>query len=48
MVSTLSNCNSILVLDEKVSFLQKDSAIKILPINWKFFTKENKDFLTYE
>ncbi len=48
MVSTLSNCNSILVLDEKVSFLKKNSLIKILPINWKFFTNENKDFLTYE
>ncbi len=44
MVSTLSNCNSILVLDKEVSKLQKNSIIKILPINWKFFTNENKDF----
>ena len=48
MVSTLSRCNSVIVLDENVSKLQKDSTIKILPINWKFFSKNSKDFLTYE
>lgn len=48
MVSTLSRCNSFLVLDENVSKIKKDSSIKILPINWKFFTDKKKDFLTYE
>jgi len=48
MVSTLSSCNSMIILDEKVELLKKDSKIKILPINWKFFRKDNKDFLTYE
>lgn len=48
MVSTLSTCNSMIILDENVSELKKDSKIKVLPINWKFFTKENKDYLTYE
>ena len=48
MVSTLSSCNSIIVLDENVELLKKDTKVKILPINWKFFTNEYKDFLTYE
>ncbi|WP_321468932.1 molybdopterin molybdotransferase MoeA [Halarcobacter sp.] len=48
MVSTLSKCNSIIVLDENVSLLKKDSPVKVLPISWKFFEKYNKDFLTNE
>ncbi len=48
MVSTLSSCNSIIVIDENVGELKKDSLVKILPINWKFFREDNKDFLTYE
>jgi molybdopterin molybdotransferase len=48
MVSTLSSSNSMIVIDEKVEKLTKDSLVKILPINWKFFNKENKDFLTHE
>ena len=47
MVSVLSNCNSIMVLDENVEYLNKDSIVNILPINWKFFTNIQKDFLTY-
>ena len=48
MVSILAKCNSLIVLDENVEYLSKDSTVKILPINWKFFSKEKKDFLTYE
>ncbi|QKF80958.1 molybdopterin molybdotransferase MoeA [Halarcobacter ebronensis] len=48
MVSTLSKCNSLIVLDENVSLLKKDSEVKVLPISWKFFEKEYKDFLTNE
>jgi len=48
MVSTLSSCNSIIVLDEHISLLKKDAQVKVLPINWKFFTREYKDFFTYE
>jgi molybdopterin molybdotransferase len=48
MVSTLSTCNSMICIDETVENLKKDSLIKILPINWKFFNNEKKDFLTYE
>jgi molybdopterin molybdotransferase len=48
MVSTLASCNSMIVLDEEVSLLEKENKVKVLPINWKFFTEENKDFLTHE
>jgi molybdopterin molybdotransferase len=48
MVSVLAQCNSLIVLDESVECLEKNSNVKILPINWKFFSKEKKDFLTNE
>lgn len=49
MVSTLSNCNSMIVLDKEVEYLKQSSAVNVLPINWKFFTNDidQKDFLTY-
>lgn len=47
MVSVLSSCNSMIVIDEEVENLSKDSLVKILPINWKFFSKEEKDFFTH-
>lgn len=46
MVSILASCNSLVVLNDTVEYLAKDSKIKILPINWKFFSKEKKDFLS--
>jgi len=48
MVSTLNSCNSMIILDEEVELLNKGTQVKVLPINWKFFRKDNKDFLTYE
>ncbi|WP_044416363.1 molybdopterin molybdotransferase MoeA [Halarcobacter anaerophilus] len=48
MVSTLSRCNSMIVLNEDVSLLKKGALVKVLPINWKFFGKDDKDFLTNE
>jgi len=48
MVSTLSRSNSMIVLNEDVSLLKKDTLVKVLPINWKFFGKDDKDFLTNE
>jgi molybdopterin molybdotransferase len=48
MVSDLSSCNSIICIDNEVEKLEKDSLIKILPINWKFFSDIKKDFLTHE
>ncbi len=47
MVSVLSHCNSMIVLDENVEKLNENKKVNVLPINWKFFTKEEKDFLTY-
>lgn len=48
MVNVLTHCNSMIVLDEKVEQIKKDKTVKILPINWAFFTDELKDYLTYE
>jgi len=48
MVNVLSQCNAIIIIDKNVEYLTKDSTVKILPINWKFFSKVKKDFLTYE
>lgn len=48
MVSVLSKCNSFIALDKNVEKLKKSSKLKVIPINWKFFTEEKKDFLTYE
>jgi molybdopterin molybdotransferase len=48
MVSTLSSCNSFIVLNSDVENLKKDNLVKILPIDWKFFTDIKKDFLTNE
>ena len=48
MISILSSCNSMICIDNEVEKLEKDSLIKILPINWKFFSDIKKDFLTHE
>ncbi len=48
MVSILSSCNSMICIDNEVEKLEKDSLIKIIPINWKFFSDIKKDFLTHE
>jgi molybdopterin molybdotransferase len=46
MVNILNHCNSLILLNENVDFLQKNAKVKLLPINWKFFTKEKKGFET--
>jgi len=46
MVSVLSKCNSFIVLDEDVSQVDTQTTVKVLPINWKFMSKEKKDYLT--
>jgi len=48
MVSVLSNCNSFISLNDDVQLIKKDNIVKVLPINWKFFSQKKKDFLTYE
>jgi molybdopterin molybdotransferase len=44
MVGVLHRCNSMMVLGKEIDYLEKDKIIKILPINWKFFVNEKKDF----
>lgn len=44
MVGVLHNCNSLMILNKYKDFIKKDEEVKVLPINWKFFTSINKDF----
>ncbi len=44
MVSVLNNCNSLIVLNKNLSDISKDDMVKVIPINWKFFTDEIQDF----
>lgn len=44
MVGVLHNCNSMIILNKHKDFIKKDEAVKVLPINWKFFTDKHKDF----
>jgi len=46
MVSVLNYCNSIIILDESVEKLKQNQIVNVLPINWEFWTNNNKDFLT--
>lgn len=48
MVSVLATCNAMIVLDENVSLIKEEAKVNVLPINWEFFTQDDKDFLTYE
>ncbi len=44
MVGVLHNCNSMIVLGKNNEYIQKESTVKVLPINWKFFTDTQLDF----
>jgi molybdopterin molybdotransferase len=48
MVAVLNSCNSMIIIDDTVEKIEKDSLVKILPINWKFFSDKKKDFFTHE
>ncbi|WP_419763849.1 MAG: molybdopterin molybdotransferase MoeA [Arcobacter sp.] len=48
MISILSECNSFIVLNEDITKLNENHIVKVLPINWKFFCNEKKDYITYE
>ncbi|WP_368029039.1 molybdopterin molybdotransferase MoeA [Arcobacter sp. s6] len=48
MVSVLSSCNSMIIIDEEVETIEKEKLVKILPINWKFLSTIEKDFFTHE
>jgi len=44
MVGVLHKCNAIMVLNKQNEVLEKEAIVKILPINWKFFTDIEKDY----
>jgi len=44
MVSVLHRCNSIMILNRNLEHLDKNDFIKIIPINWKFFSETPVDF----
>lgn len=44
MVSVLNNCNSLIVLNRNLTDLNKNDMVKVIPINWKFFSNELTDF----
>lgn len=44
MVGVLHKCNSIIILNKKQTGLLKDDMVKVIPINWKFYTDIQKDF----
>jgi len=44
MVGVLHKCNSIMVLNKQNEKIEKDAIVKILPIDWKFFTDIEKDY----
>jgi molybdopterin molybdotransferase len=48
MISILSECNSFIVLNEDITKLNENHIVKVLPINWKYFCNEKKDYITYE
>jgi hypothetical protein len=37
-----------IALDSQCGFLKQNSIVKVLPINWRFFTDNFKDFFTFE
>lgn len=45
MVGVLHKCNSLVILDAETEYIKKETTIKILPINWKFFTDKEKNYL---
>lgn len=44
MVSVLNNCNSYMILNRNLSKLNTNDTVKVIPLNWKFFTDESIDF----
>jgi len=44
MVGVLHKCNSMIILNKDTTGLLKDDIVKVIPINWKFYTDIQKDF----
>lgn len=46
MVSTLSSCNSMIIINKDTSLLKEESIVKVLPISWLFFKEEETNYIT--
>lgn len=46
MVGVLHHCNCMIILGKETEFIKKESIVKILPINWKFFSEDVRDFFS--
>ena len=44
MVGVLHKCNSMIILNKHNDLIKKETIVKVLPINWKFFSSILKDF----
>jgi len=44
MVGVLHNSNALIILDKETENIEKETIVKVLPINWKFFTNKEKDY----
>ena len=43
-VNVLNRSNSFVVIDQKKDLIKKDEIIKVIPISWRFFSREFVDF----
>ena len=46
MVSVLKDCNSYIITSDETSVLNSDQSVKVLPINWSFYTANYRDIFT--
>lgn len=44
MVGILHKCNSMIILSQNTTGILKGDSVKVIPINWKFYTDIQKDF----
>jgi len=48
MVGVLYKANSLIIIHQEVQNLKKESLVKVIPINFNFFTDSKKDIFTYD
>ncbi len=46
MVNVLNKCNGFIIVSKDKNKIEKNEKVKFLPINWNFFSKEFKEFIT--
>lgn len=46
MVNVLNHCNALIVMAEETNKIEKEESVKVLPIQWEFFTKEFREFMS--